>query len=196
MIALSADAVISGARGGSTLPNRTVVPAPGLLSTRNSSIRRCAPSRPRPMPVADLCDPASTAGRLAIPAPLSRTLMTNVCGALLEISPNSTCPPPPYSNALRAISETAVVIRVWSCASKPISSARRRVRLRTSTISVSAPIEISSRRGFMSPPSTPGASRPPRHHRARADGRATARRRSGWDVGWPGRDRRQGPSDR
>ena len=31
-------------------------------------------SGPRPMPVADLCDPARISGRLAMPGPLSRTL--------------------------------------------------------------------------------------------------------------------------
>ena len=49
-----------------------------------------------------------------MPGPLSLTRMRSASS--IE---NSIWPPPAYRNALRAISETAVAIRVCSCASKP-----------------------------------------------------------------------------
>ncbi len=126
-----AAAVTSGARRGRILPSRTVVPPPGLDSTCelvHQALR------------AQQAD-AHAGGRLVragedrradrrCPGPLSRDDdLEALRRGLPAISRNSTWPPPAYSNALRAISETAVVMRVWSCASKPTSSASRRVAL-------------------------------------------------------------------
>ena len=42
-------------------------------------------------------------------------------GAAFSSTRNSTCPPVAYLKALRAISETAVAMRVWSCEPNPKS---------------------------------------------------------------------------
>ena len=53
-----------------------------------------------------------------MPGPARRNRITKA-GAALASTLNSTRPPPAYLNALRAISEVAVAMRVWSSWAKP-----------------------------------------------------------------------------
>ena len=69
-----------------------------------------------------------------MPGPRSRTRITKA-GAGPVSTRNSTRPPPAYWNALRAISEVAVAIRVWSSGGKPSSPAIWRARCRARTTS-------------------------------------------------------------
>ena len=70
-----------------------------------------------------------------MPGPRSVISTARTWGEVMPSSRNSTSPPRAYSNALRAISDTAVAMRVWSWMSKPTSAAICRARWRASTTS-------------------------------------------------------------
>jgi hypothetical protein len=135
--ARSAAASSSGARRENSLPTITVVPSPIDDVTSNRSTRRRAPAMPSPMPVCDRYRPERTASTSAIPGPRSLTRITRSCGARCPSTRNSTAPPRAYMKALRASSEMAVAMRVWSCPSKPTAAATWRAFWRTATTSCS-----------------------------------------------------------
>ena len=65
-----------------------------------------------------------------MPGPSSRTTMARLWAGATPSTKNSVRPPCPYWKAFRAISETAVLMRVWSLRSKPSISAMSRARRR------------------------------------------------------------------
>ena len=164
---LSSSAVTGGALAGRNFATRTVVPPRAGDWMSNWSISRRAPRSPAPMPLAERTLPESTACRSRSPGPLSPMTISKAFLGGASLIRNSARPPPAYSKALRASSETAVVIRVWSCRSKPRARRAACVRLRTSTMSGSRSSATSSSLAFMSQL----ASRPLPHRRGRAGGR-------------------------
>ena len=166
---------------------RTVVPRPASVSISNASINRRAPRMPSPRPVDERKTPASTASISGMPLPRSRTTISSCC-ASSPASQYSTRPPLAYSQAFLAISETAVVMRVWSCLSKPKRLAICRVLWRTWTMSVSRSRPTISSRVFTASP----ASRSRQHRPCPGDGRERECRRSGSDGWSKGRDSRRG----
>src|SRR6185437_8950837 len=78
-----------------------------------------------------------------MPLPLSRSVTTSI---LAESSiRNSAAPPPPYWKVLRAISETAVAMRIWSWGSNFRAAAIARVFCRAMTTSFSKRMSIVNR---------------------------------------------------
>src|SRR5690349_4296694 len=73
-----------------------------------------------------------------MPGPRSRTSMISACGLEAPSNAKVTSPPYAYSNALRAISETALAMRVWSSMEKPKPAAIARALRRAATTSSSA----------------------------------------------------------
>src|SRR5712691_8399981 len=77
-----------------------------------------------------------------MPGPWSRATITTPWRSPLVTTPSVTSPRLAYMRMLRAISEIAAAITVWSPLEKPASSARSRPRCRAVTTSVSAVIGI------------------------------------------------------
>ena len=100
----------------------TVAPLPGAVSISNRSISRRAPTIPRPSPVGETYSPSRIAWRFSMPGPRSQTRTTQAEAAACSTR-NSALPPPAYWKALRAISDVAVAIRVWSSGGNPSSPA-------------------------------------------------------------------------
>jgi hypothetical protein len=86
------------------------------------SINRFAAVKPSPAPVCDQKLGLNTAGKSAIPGPVSQIRIRKIWGDSPSTM-NSTLPPPAYLKALRAISETAVAMRVCAWESNPSHAA-------------------------------------------------------------------------
>ena len=91
------------------------------MSISNRSIRRRAPTMPSPMPVGDRYSPERIGVDVGDPRPAIAHADHEDLRRVLPSTRNSTAPPRAYMKALRAISETAVAMRVWSWPSKPSS---------------------------------------------------------------------------
>src|SRR5258705_10711162 len=117
---------------------------------------------PIPMPVEERYRPERIASRSRMPGPRSLTRTTRSWGARRPSTAISTLPPPAYMKALRAISDAAVAMRVWSWPSKPRRAAISRARWRTATTSCSCRTKSETRGRLMSGSS---GSAPDRHDR-------------------------------
>src|SRR5258705_462143 len=105
---------------------------------------------PIPMPVEERYRPDRIASRSRMQGPGSLTRTIRSWGARRPSTAISTLPPPAYMKALRAISDTAVAMRVWSWPSKPRRAAISRARWRTATTSCSCRTKSETRGRLMS----------------------------------------------
>src|SRR5436190_2338385 len=114
-----------------------VVPRPGSERTSNSSISRLAPGRPSPRPP-EVEKPSCNASETSrMPGPWSSATTTIPCRSPSARPRKRISPRLAYMRMLRAISEMAAAITVWSPISKPHAAANSRPLCRALTMSTS-----------------------------------------------------------
>src|SRR5438552_1977837 len=115
----------------------TVVPFPTTEETSNSSISRLAPGRPRPSPPEVEYPSCSARPTSGMPGPWSRAITTTPCRSPFVTTLSAISPRLAYMRMLRASSEIAAAITVWSPLEKPASAATLRPCWRAVTTSTS-----------------------------------------------------------
>src|SRR3989475_6341709 len=130
----------------------TVVPFPTTEETSNSSISRLAPGRPRPSPPEVEYPSCSARPTSGMPGPWSRAITITPCRSPFETTLSAISPRLAYMRMLRASSEIAAAMTVWSPLEKPAFAATLRPCWRAVTTSTSDAIGTSSSSGTVAVP--------------------------------------------
>ena len=165
------------ARAAGSCPSRPSCPRPARSRSSNASIRRRAPIRPMPMPVADVGTRRGWPADRRCPARCRARRSRSVCAALRRQPEFDAAAAGIFERVARDLrdrgGDARLILRVEAeqlrDLPRPLAGQRRcrsRARSRRQQAHVHAPT------------CSTAASRPPRHRRARAGNRGTARRRS------------------
>ena len=162
---------------GSILPSTMVVPRPGPVSISNWSIRRRAPTMPRPMPVDERSGRRGSSSRSAMPGPRSLTRTSSSGGGLRPRCRTRPAAAGVLEGVARDLGDGGGDAGLVLARRSRAGAAIWRARWRASTTSCSVRIVDREERSGIMRRSRSRAPRPRSRRRARARSRGRGRRR-------------------